>query len=154
MIYDRLDRAGSYHAVHPLLGMAVTFLSRSDLPDLQDGRHELSGGAFASVQTYETKKLEVGEYETHQSYADVQCVLAGEEWIYVSHPGLLTETQPYRAEDDCALYHGEPASRLLMQPGSFLLLFPQDAHMPSIEVDAPGRVKKVVVKLPLEERDS
>ena len=35
-----------------------------------------------------------------------------------------------------------------MRPGTFMALFPEDAHMPQLRVEGqPSRVKKVVVKV-------
>ncbi len=36
---------------------------------------------------------------------------------------------------------------LALGPGDFMLLFPEDAHMPRIAVGAPAPVRKVVVKI-------
>ena len=42
---------------------------------------------------------------------------------------------------------GEPAILAALGPGDFMLLFPEDAHMPRIAVLAPENVRKVVVKI-------
>ena len=42
----------------------------------------------------------------------------------------------------------EAAARLRLRPGLVALLLPQDAHAPALAVSTPGRVKKLVVKVP------
>lgn len=153
MIYDRLDRASAYVSAHEGLAGAIGFLSRRGISSWDDGRYDLSDGAYASLQSYDSKPLEGSLFESHQQYVDVQCVLEGEEWIYVSPPEALVVTQAYDVVEDCAIYRGAgEGSRILMRPGLFLLLFPHDAHMPCIALEAPRPVRKAVVKLPLRNR--
>ncbi|NTV77854.1 MAG: DUF386 domain-containing protein, partial [Clostridiales bacterium] len=40
-------------------------------------------------------------------------------------------------------------STLNLTAGTFAVFFPQDAHMPGLTVEAPTKVKKVVVKCEL-----
>ena len=150
MIYDTLEHAELYVATHRLLEEALRFLTTDDLPRLEAGRHEVAGGAYASVQAYTTSPFEQGSFESHRRYVDVQYLIAGEEWIYVAAPDALHTTQGYDQQSDCTLYRGTPETRVLMRPGCFLLLFPHDAHMPCVTVERPAAVKKVVVKLPIE----
>ncbi len=149
MIYDTLDHAELYTSTHILLTEAWKFLTADGLPSLEEGRYELSGGAYASVQAYTTSALEQGSFESHRRFVDVQFLIAGEEWIYVAAPEALRTTQAYEEGSDCALYQGAPETRVLMRPGRFLILFPHDAHMPCVYIAKPKSVKKVVVKLPL-----
>ena len=149
MIYDRLERANTYSGCHRLFDSAIEFLRRSDLSSMEEGRYELADGAYASIQVYTTNPRSRCDYESHRKYVDVQFLLLGKEWIYVSSPDLLEVTHPYVTNEDCARYEGEAASRVLARPGSFVVLFPHDAHMPTVAVDSPRRVKKVVVKLPV-----
>lgn len=148
MIFDHIENADHYKTAHGLIEEAWTFLRNPDLASMPDGRYELSHGAYASVQSYLSRPVEDCSFESHRRYVDLQFIVDGEEWIYVSLPTELLTTQEYREEEDCALYSGSPKTRILMGRGSFLLLFPHDAHMPTVAVAGPASIKKVVVKLP------
>lgn len=149
MIFDHLEHAEHYGLVHRLVNEGWEFLRRKDLATIDAGRYELGGGAYASVQDYVTNPIESCVFESHRLFVDVQYLASGEEWIYVSTPAGLTTTQRYRAEEDCELYEGEASTRALMKPGQFLLLYPHDAHMPTVSVTTPTQVRKIVIKLPV-----
>ena len=127
---------------------------------LSAGRYELAGGperggVTADVNIYDTKPE--GRYESHRVMADIQIVLDGEEECRVLSvepelPGApaLTPEAPYDADRDIVFYREMPeaAARLRLRSGFFALLLPQDAHAPALAVSTPGRVKKLVVKVP------
>jgi YhcH/YjgK/YiaL family protein len=75
---------------------------------------------------------------------------SGEEvngWFPVA--GLEVKT-PYDPEKDVEFYHrpGAGPARVNVSPGTFVVLFPWDAHMPQLAVEGvPTTVKKVVVKI-------
>jgi YhcH/YjgK/YiaL family protein len=152
MIYVVLEHAHLYSRVHELLDVATAFLSRDDLEELPEGRHELRQGAYASIQSYRTKPVKECVFESHRRYIDIQYVIEGEEWIYVSRPDSLPIMQEYDESGDCILYEGTEGTettRALMRPEAFLVLFPHDAHMPTVAVDGPAPVRKAVVKIPV-----
>jgi YhcH/YjgK/YiaL family protein len=100
--------------------------------------------------SYPTRFPEDAVLEAHQKYVDIQTSLAAAEGIEWFPLDTLEVKTPYEATKDVALYHRPrpgPA-RVDVYPGIFVALFPHDAHMPQLIVDnAPGHVKKVVVKI-------
>lgn len=113
------------------------------------------GGATATVSVYNTR--EQGRYESHRLMADIQIMLDGEEEFHVlprpSEPAdgsALTPEAPYDTDKDIVFYREKPlaAARVRLRPGLFVLVLPQDAHMPGLATSTPGRVKKLVVKVP------
>lgn len=92
-------------------------------------------------------------YEAHREYIDIQYLIYGEEKICSLPLEFLQETKPYNEEQDAAFY--EEASikpqELLIGNGYFAILYPQDGHMPQMSVKEPTAVKKVVVKVKIEE---
>lgn len=152
MIFDLLANAARY------AGLGKRF--RDGLAALRDfnvttpeGRRELrpDGALFALVQRYETKPAAGKTFESHRRYADIQYVLAGEEWIYWRPTGTLEVTSAYQAERDTALYAMvEPVVRLHATPGTFGIFFPDDGHAPGIAFAAPATVQKIVLKVLLD----
>jgi biofilm protein TabA len=148
MIFDHLSRAAMYEGVNPRLQHAFSFLRRTDLATLAVGRYDLVGAdIFALVQDYVTKPTELGEWESHRKYIDVQFLVAGTERMghgYVDSG--FTVSQEYDETRDYILYTGS-GNELVMTPGMFTILWPHDVHRPSVAVGAPSAVRKIVVKI-------
>lgn len=111
---------------------------------------ELADGTFAIEQVYFTKPRPEGFFESHRKYIDVQVVVSGEELMEVEDISRLTVSHAYDADRDLIKYAGTiAASRLAMRAGDIAVFFPSDGHMPSLQLSAPGLVRKTVVKVPV-----
>lgn len=153
MIYDSLDQLSQYSGLSRNLDAAISAIATADLFSLPVGKHELvPETVYAVVSQIETKPAAEAVLEAHRDYLDIQIDLEGTERIGVSSladPCLKT-TQAYDKENDCQLLSGPLSVSCPLGPGRFLILFPQDAHAPGLADDTPGPVKKVVVKVKLE----
>jgi YhcH/YjgK/YiaL family protein len=149
MIHDTLGAAETYYPLGPAFRLGFEFLRRFD-PATADGRIALDGDrVFALVQSYATTPASERLFEAHRSHADLQFVASGEEAIYYSPLGRLRENAPYSSVKDVALFDGENDMPLVMPPGFFAILLPQDGHKPCCVWKVPRAVKKVVVKIHL-----
>lgn len=119
---------------------------------LRDGRITLDDeGTYCSIQTYETKPRETVKFEAHRKYADIQILLEGTESLLWAPLEGLAAIDPYDHQRDMAKYALTPdATDVVLTPGQFCVLFPQDAHTPSIERGEKSTVRKIVVKVPLD----
>ena len=122
-------------------------------PDAEEGTHELQGkDIFAPVTGYQTRYPEEALLEAHREYIDIQATLSGSERIeWFPTQGLKVKT-PYDPEKDVEFFHRphKGCVRVDMAPGMFMVLFPEDAHMPQLSVGSePETVKKVVIKIRL-----
>lgn len=146
MILDILERLDRYVGLAAGLDKAVSFLSRPDLADLAEGKHEIEGDEVYAVVAREHGRAQAdARLETHDRYIDIQLVLAGEDtmgWKARSH--CDTPAGPYDKDRDLCFYTDEPDVLIPVKPGSFCLFFPEDAHMPLI---SDGMIHKVVVKI-------
>jgi len=52
----------------------------------------------------------------------------------------------YDEEGDCLLGSAEGKSYLLKK-GQFMVVLPEEAHLPGLEAGSPGHVKKAVLKV-------
>jgi YhcH/YjgK/YiaL family protein len=147
MIFDQLSNAAQYTALHPLFAEGFRFIN--DLPSgAAPGRYELSGGAYALVQEYETKPVEGAKYEAHRKFIDIQYLFSGEELCFYAPLSQMT-AEPYLPEKDYVGLTGEGFA-LPLKAGEFAIFYPRDAHLPSRMTGAgPRPVKKVVVKIPV-----
>lgn len=146
MILDILSRWKLYQWDQEGFKAGFTYLEQVK-PDVKDGKYELNGDrVFAMVQTYDTRPLEVAEFEAHRQYADIQYIIEGDESIYWMPQSELTVTKAY--EPDAEMYKFvQPATQLIMTPGRFCVFYPRDAHAPSLVHKAVCKVRKVVVKV-------
>ena len=146
MLIDHIKNASLYFQLSPIIRRAFDYIQQTDLLNTACARYELDGeNLFAIVQEYSTKPIEQGRWEAHRRYIDLQYVVRGTERIgYVNLNNLAPGE--YNAEKDISFHTGN-GDFLTLQPGSFMLLFPEDAHMPGIALDEPAIVKKVVLKI-------
>lgn len=112
---------------------------------------ELSNGAFALEQAYETKLRADGFFESHRKYIDVQVIVEGEELMEVIDATRITVRQPYNPERDLVVYEDtSEASQLRVYAAQATIFFPSDVHMPTLRIRAtPVLVRKTVVKVPV-----
>jgi YhcH/YjgK/YiaL family protein len=109
---------------------------------------------YLNVMSYATRQPDDPEaiLESHREYVDVQMVLAGSERIDWFPAESLEIEKPYDAGRDAQFYRrpGAAPASVDVLPGTFVVLFPEDAHMPQLVTAAGhGRVKKVVAKVRL-----
>lgn len=162
MIIDRLSNAQSGFYPYLLssqakagglatrLQAAFRYLQESDLETATPGKVDIDGDrVFALVQEYQSKPLSQGFWESHRKYLDVQYVVSGVEQMGYANLTQLT-AGAYDADKDVIIHEGS-GSFVLLSAGMFAVMMPEDAHMPGIAVGNPHPVKKVVVKVAVED---
>jgi YhcH/YjgK/YiaL family protein len=154
MIYDTLENFPKYFpAGSPLfraLSFAVAF--ESSRPD---GRYEIeSEKVFALISSYETCAASHNSFEIHRNYADVQVVVDGEEKVDVSLTSGLKALGEYDKEKDkVSLQSPGESTSLVMRPGYFAVIYPNEAHRPNCDLHGKRHVRKIVVKVRMEPGD-
>jgi YhcH/YjgK/YiaL family protein len=146
MILDFLANGATYFALGGPFERALRYISETDFTRVGAGRYELDGDrVFALVSEYESMPVEQGTWEAHRRHIDVQYVASGEEQVGYANIASLT-VMPYDEDRDLLRASGD-GERLLLRPDRFVILFPQDVHMPGLAVTTPAPVRKVVVKI-------
>ena len=149
MIIDRIANAHLYYAVNPRFKQAFDYIHQIDVNAIPVGRYEVdSDRMYALVQEYNTKLKEQGFWEAHRRYIDLQYVVQGSEGMGYAN---LNRLQPgeYDAAKDFLPLNGD-GDLLALHSGSFVLLLPEDAHMPGMALGSPAPVRKIVVKIPVD----
>ncbi|NUQ02092.1 MAG: YhcH/YjgK/YiaL family protein [Armatimonadetes bacterium] len=146
MVLDTLTNAQRYLALNPYFPQAFAFLRRDDLARLEDGRYEIDGGkVYAIVARGPGRGHEGAVGEAHREYIDIQCCLAGTDEIgYLPLAHCRKPQADYDPTKDVQLFDDEPTTWVKCPAGSFVILFPEDAHAP---LGAEGPLHKVVVKV-------
>ena len=147
MIIDQLENASQYYGLGTRIQAAFRYLQDTDLHNAAADRYAIDGDqVYAMVQEYTTKDASEVKWEAHRQYIDVQYVARGNERMGYANLGELTVIQDYQEKDDYLLLEGE-GDFLAMVPGTFIILGPEDAHMPQIAAGTPSAVRKVVIKV-------
>ena len=148
MIIDRLEKASLYQGVHKRLAVAFDYLQKTDLEKVEPGTREIDGRkVYVMVQQYETKPMEKGRWEAHRKYIDVQYVHRGAERFGYANVLDLKPGNYDEAKDFLSLEGEGKGDFFLVRQGTFVILFPQDGHMPGMAVSLPQPVRKFVVKV-------
>ena len=109
---------------------------------------DLDENNFALEQVYNSKKREQCFFESHKEYIDVQFILDGEEIIEVSNTDDLIENFSYDKNMDLIKYNDTKNSSIIkLQKGDIAIFYPNDGHMPCIELKESIKVVKTVVKV-------
>jgi YhcH/YjgK/YiaL family protein len=147
MIIDQLSNAGYYFPLSERFEKALRYLQETPMASLSPGKYEIAGAdIYCTVQESITKPMAQGFWEAHRKYIDIHCVLEGVERIgYAAINDLQAER--YDEEKDLTLFHEGPGAFYTALPGTFVIMMPQDAHMPGIALKDPQPIKKLVIKM-------
>ena len=151
MIFDSFENIGKYYNISHRMTLALDFLRKHDFMNEKDGKIEISDGVYANVQTYMTKPYCEGKFEAHRDYIDIQFVIDGEEEVGIAAYEDFESLIPYVKERDIEFLTSKKnhtQEMIILKPNLFVVLYPQDAHMPSLAVkNQSKKVKKVVIKI-------
>ncbi|MFD2863805.1 YhcH/YjgK/YiaL family protein [Mucilaginibacter antarcticus] len=128
---------------------AMAFLAATNIDTLSVGKHVIDGeNIFVSVSEGPTKEYDKTSWESHRNYLDIHLMIVGKERIGMMDTATATVTNAYDAAKDVANYDlNTKGNYYVADPNTLLIFFPQDAHRPSIHVDAYDKVKKLVFKI-------
>ena len=150
MIFDKAQNMAQYYEGAPLLEKCAVFIRKFEAQNLPDGAYEIDGErVFANIQSYRTgPQTPESRFEAHKKYIDVQYIVSGIEKIRWAKLGDLTQVEErYSKGQDIAFYTGDSRFDFVLTKGTFLMLYPQDAHMPGISDEKDVNVRKIVFKI-------
>ena len=147
MIYAKLSDASAYRGIHPRLDRVLELLQEDYLAQVPAQTRQLEGEAlFVTRFDVESSSDEGRLFERHRRYLDVFALVRGRERVDLA-PSETMELREQRGD-----YWGgvcETEQSLTLRPGSFLILFPGDAHRPGMAVEGPEPLSRVVFKVQL-----
>lgn len=113
-------------------------------------RYDFDGGRFANAECYNTKLQ--SRFEAHRKMVDIQIVVSGTELINFApiNDNFVVE-EPYDEMRDIMFMKGEVKDTVLLRAGDACIIGPELAHMPGMAVNGYSHVKKIVIKIPVEE---
>ena len=147
MIIARNETARSYLGIHPNLDEALRRITPEFLSSLGTERVDIiPGQVWCTKFTYQTISDEESFFEAHEDFLDIHLMLSGRERVEIASPAGLRQfdSQP---ENDFYAYRGEAAHKLVLSPGDFLVVWPDDAHKIKMMLESPETVTKAVFKV-------
>jgi YhcH/YjgK/YiaL family protein len=153
MIFDKMENISDYFDELPSLKKVAEFVDDFNKNNLADGTYEIDGKrVFAMIQSYRTKQQTAEMmFEAHKKYIDLQYIVSGIEkirWANLDKVDLVEEK--YSSGGDIAFYEGDAMFDFTLTKGTFLLLYPNDAHLPGLSADKDVNVRKIVFKVIVE----
>jgi YhcH/YjgK/YiaL family protein len=147
MIYDKLDNIEIYRGLSDDIYEGLKFLKQAT-SIVVAGVYQLNPRVKAIVSEYQTRFVNENGYEAHRKSIDVHYLLSGVERIRFAPIQHLRTMNEYCDETDCVFFSKEtPGSDFIIGNGFFLILFPDDGHMPQLCVDSPERIMKITLKV-------
>ena len=150
MIFDSIKNAKQYKGIHAGIDRLLELMEQYTPENYPEGRITVDGDAlFMNFANYETHSPEGALTEAHQKYIDVMYMVEGSETIYVKPVTEMRNiTKPYDPAVEALLGDTDPdMAAIRMEPGRFVVLFPQDAHAPGCYAEGPMKVKKIIGKV-------
>lgn len=146
MIISKLENSSRIEPLHPLFKRLFDYIRQHDLLKQATGKIVLQGeDLFINNVELEGVEKSKQPLELHREYIDVHILLEGQETIgWKPIETLEHELQPYKKEGDCALYSDKPSTFVDMNPGEFVIVFPEDPHAPAI---GEGKIRKLIAKV-------
>ena len=147
MIIDNLKNASNYYGVGQTIEKALRFLQETDFASVDSRKDYVLDDKklYAWCSKFAQKPLSEGRWETHRKYGDIHYILEGQQSFGYVYRGSLDNSEGYDEEKDLEFWQGE-GNMITLNQGDFIIVFPDDGHMPDIVPVDGAMVKKVVVK--------
>ena len=127
---------------------AIAYLKTLDMERLADGKYVVDDDFYYMVQSYATRTPENCRLESHRAFVDIQWMIHGTDAIRCASINDLKEKIPYDVDKDVMFWEEkENMLEVVLNDGSYLVLYPEDAHEPGLAVGACTPVKKIVAKI-------
>lgn len=127
---------------------AIAYLESTDLKSLAPGRYDVDEDFYYLIQEYNTLPVSECKMESHDKWIDIQLIVSGKESLKTVDVSRLTVKVPYSAEKDVTFFETpEIMQDNVLTAGGYLVLYPENGHMPKCAVDEPVAVKKCVGKI-------
>ena len=145
MIIDVLEQSEKYISLHKDFKLVFDYLKNTNLNELECGIHELKGkDVFFNLQEYETKQTQ--KLEAHKKYIDIQVVVDGEEYMGYTNINNTSITEEYDEARDVMFLDGK-VDKVKADNKTFIIFYPEDAHMPALSIKEDKKVKKAIFKI-------
>lgn len=153
MIYGNINNIGKLSAYPKIIQRALQYIEQNDFKSMEPGKYEIEGKDFF-VQVSDTKAdiIKNKRPEVHVNYLDIQFTPDGEEIFgFATDTGTNEIDEDLLAVKDVKYYkRAENEAFIKTKPGDFFVFFPWDVHRPGCVEEGPKTIRKVVIKINME----
>lgn len=147
MIYDSLEKLGSYMGLHENLDKAIQSYFQTDFSHKEKGKYEVDGNkVFYMIQENKLNTVASDELEFHKKYLDLHFLLEGHERIGAGRD-LAEIRKVYNDADDIGMVSCQKLYPLEINEDTFALFFPDEPHQPNQFAGKEHVVRKCVYKV-------
>ena len=145
MVIDTLENFGKYVSLNPLFAMVAEYMKENDIFTQEVGKVRLDGeDLFVNYAVAKGKTVGDARIETHNRMIDIQIPLSCPETMGYTPRKNLPKAE-YNEEKDITFYSGEAEKYITVNPGEFVIFFPEDGHAPCVS-DNP-EIRKAIFKV-------
>ena len=145
MICDSIRNRHLYAGIAPEIKMALDYCAKMFEEGFREGDDVLADNVTMKCHPVTTRPMEKLTWEAHHRAIDIHFVVDGGEKIGYADIRKLTVTEDH-PEEDYMLLEGD-GDFLTLEPGYFVITFPEDAHAPSMTDGEPKTYNKIVAKI-------
>ncbi len=139
------------YSLREKINCAIIRLRKLSLTDMPVGKYTIDSEAYFTIQEYMTKNEVNCKFEAHKKYIDVHYMICGSERIKVCSCEKLNLDTSYASDADVSLWVSSDSLlselEIVLDSNSYVVLFPEHAHMPGLSVNSEMKVKKAVLKV-------
>lgn len=88
-------------------------------------------------------------FEAHKNFIDIHYICAGKEKFGYADVETLKTTKAYDEKEDYALFEGD-INEITLNTGDFIVVFPEDAHVPAMGKIGDDTLIRAVAKIRLD----
>ena len=149
MIIANIKDAKRYYPLHPAYPAVFEFLKALSEESTEGTVGKGYKVNFSGKTCMTSDKAADGSdkvFEAHRRFIDIHYCIKGTEGIGYADVEALMPITEYNEQDDYLLLKGE-YHKLVLREGDFMIVYPEDAHIPMMVGDAEGELLKAVAKI-------
>ncbi len=146
MIIDKIERAKLYYNLNSHFQKVFEYINSCDLSSLEPGQYEIDGeNSFLIIALDKPSEQKPSKLEVHKKYIDIQMAIEGSFGLtWKALEDCREVLSEYNPEIDATLYSDTADFEIMLNPGVFSILMPEDTHFPQ----PPNKnIKKAIVKV-------
>ena len=148
MITNLISEIVSLPIPEAAVNAIADFINSNDLRAIPCGKYPLVGEHFVNIMELDTAPQTEKKLEFHGKFADIQCVISGNERFLLANTADSTITQPYSAEKDVGFVVANTVTTVDVSEDHFIYFTPGELHGPGIATDnGPCHCRKVIFKV-------
>ncbi len=149
MITDHIRNRHLYAGLAPAIRQALDYCAKMYEEGFRETDDEIADNVTMKCHPLTTRPMSALTWEAHYRASDIHFIVSGREIIGWADVKTLKIVQNEPEKDIMFLEKdGDiPGGFITLEPGYFMLTFPDDAHAPCLSAEEPVNCEKIVAKI-------